>query len=336
MTRDQRIIALNLLKNDFIINKSHWDEVIERAMAMNPWFTEKNIRMAITSICEEMLDSQKLTQWSGQYPEIQDIKKVGLIMAGNLPLVGFADWLSIFISGHYAIVKCSEKDNVLFPAIIERLAILDNETVKFTSIVEQLKGFDAVIATGSNNTALYFESYFKNVPHIIRKNRTSVAVIDAEDPDEVLNQLTIDIHAYFGLGCRNVSKIYLPVGFDIQRIMRALEKDTTNSMFNKYKNNFDYNLSIYMLNKISFYTDNNIILIEEPGLFSRIACLHFQWYESMEEIIHDFDLHKEDIQCIVSAIPIDGLKTILPGHTQMPALTDYADDIDTMAFLSKL
>ncbi|MCO6459946.1 MAG: acyl-CoA reductase [Saprospiraceae bacterium] len=336
MNKNQRINALNLLRQDLSVNSTYWDDVIYRAMSMNQWFTEKNIRHALNAISQEMLDPDKLSNWSDQYPLIKESKNIGLIMAGNLPLVGFADWLAIFVTGHISKVKCSEKDNVLFPAIIERMGQLVPETLPYTNIITLLKDFDAVIATGSNNSAIYFESYFKNIPHIIRKSRTSVAIIHPDDGDDVLDKLSNDIHAYFGLGCRNVSKIYLPIGYDIQHVMKALEKNSENILFNKYKNNFDYNLSIYMLNKISFYTDNNIILIEDPGLFSRIACLHYQWYDSLEDVVTDLSTKMDEIQCIVSSKPITKFDTIKPGYTQQPALGDYADHVDTMQFLSNL
>lgn len=336
MNVEERITVLDHLNRDFDSRKDYWDAVILSASASNSWFTPGNIRNSIEAIRSRMLDPGKLKNWVSGYSQAAPPKKIGLIMAGNLPLVGFADWLAVFISGHKALVKCSDKDNVLFPALMQRLNEISPDAGQYTAIVERLKYYDAVIATGSNNTAVYFESYFSNVPHIIRKNRTSIAVIHPDDSPEVLRLLNRDIHSYFGLGCRNVSKLYLPEGFDIQLLMRILEEESDNILFNKYKNNFDYNLSIYMLNKVPFHTDNNIILIEDESLFSRIACLHYEWYTDTSSVTEAIKARLDDIQCIVSSKPLEGLNVIAPGMTQQPALNDYADNVDTMEFLSKL
>lgn len=336
MNVEERITALDHLSRDFDSRKDYWDTVIHRASASNSWFTPGNIGTALKAIRSRMLDRERLKSWVAGYPKPAAPKNVGLIMAGNLPLVGFADWLAVFVSGHNALVKCSDKDNVLFPAIMQRLNEISPEAGRYTTIVERLKDYDAVIATGSNNTAVYFESYFSNVPHIIRRNRTSIAVIHPNDNPEVLALLNRDIHSYFGLGCRNVSKLYLPEGFDIQLLMRSLEEESDNILFNKYKNNFDYNLSIYMLNKVPFYTDNNIILLEDESLFSRIACLHYEWYTDTSRVTEAIKARLDDIQCIVSSKPLEGLNVVAPGTTQQPALNDYADHVDTMEFLSKL
>lgn len=336
MERSQRISLMASLREDFEQNMDFWNGKIREAEIRNPWFTQSNTTNAIKAIASGMLDPDKLTEWVDFYPEPKTQRNVGIIMAGNLPLVGFADWLAVFMSGHRALVKCSDKDAVLFPAILERLREWELEITEITSIEERLKGYDAIIATGSNNTSLYFESYFRHVPHIIRKNRTSVAVIHADDDDSVLEAFNADIHSYFGLGCRNVSKLYLPVGFDIRRMMAALERDSSNITFNKYKNNFDYNLSIYLLNKISFYTDNNIILIEDKSPFSRISCLHYQWYDDLAEVITDLKSSLDEIQCVVSSGRVGDLEITPPGMTQCPGLFDYADDVDTMHFLSTI
>jgi len=332
-----KIAALNLLKKSLNQEKEHWESVIDKACNENAWFLRSNVEKALAAIEMEFLDDTKLEKWLGNYeiPEDKN-KRVGLIMAGNLPLVGFADWLAVFMSGNIAVVKCSDKDKVLFPAMMDKLNELAPELSQKTIITERLKDYDAVIATGSNNSSIYFESYFKHVPHIIRKNRASVAILNEDDGDEVILKVGEDIHAYFGLGCRNVSKIYVPQGYDVKRLLAQWEKQSDNIYFNKYKNNFDYNLSLYMLNKIPFYTDDNLILVEDKSLFSRISCIHFEYYQSHEELISTLKDNLDDIQCIVSIQEIADFKVTPPGETQHPGLLDYADNVDTMKFLQEL
>jgi len=334
----KKIHALSLLKKSLLEDTDHWNSVIEIACDHNAWFIRKNIKQSLDAITNEMLDAEKLENWIGNYNlnATKNPKKIGLIMAGNLPLVGFADWLSVFMSGNIALVKCSDKDNILFPALMNKLNEIDSELENKTQIIERLKDYDAVIATGSNNSSIYFESYFKHVPHIIRKNRTSVAVLDGTESDEVILKIGNDIHAYFGLGCRNVSKIYLPAGYDVKKLLAVWETQQDNINFNKYKNNFDYNLSLYLLNKIPFYTDNSLILIEDKSLFSRISCIHFEFYDDETSLIHSLTENLEDIQCIVSEKPLGNLNVTPPGETQQPGLMDYADNVDTMQFLLNL
>ena len=334
----KKIHALSFLKKSLLEDTDHWNSVIENACDHNAWFIRKNIEQSIEAITNEMLEAEKLENWIGNYNlnATENPKKIGLIMAGNLPLVGFADWLSVFMSGNIALVKCSDKDNILFPALMNKLNEIDSESENKTQIIERLKDYDAVIATGSNNSSIYFENYFKHVPHIIRKNRTSVAVLDGTESDEVILKIGNDIHAYFGLGCRNVSKIYLPVGYDVKKLLAVWETQQDNINFNKYKNNFDYNLSLYLLNKIPFYTDNSLILIEDKSLFSRISCIHFEFYDYKDSLIDSLTQTLDDIQCIVSERPLANLKVTSPGETQHPSLMDYADNVDTMQFLLNL
>lgn len=332
-----RIEALTELRKSLELETSYWEPVFTRASAENPWFTLPNIRRSIQAICSEMLDVNKLTEWAEAYTVAYEKPVIiGVVMAGNLPLVGFADWLAVFISGQIAMVKCSDKDAILFPAMMQWLVQNRPAMADYTIIADRLKQFDAVIATGSNNTALYFEQYFNHVPHIIRRNRTSVAVVHNNDSDEIIRKLGDDVHSYFGLGCRNVSKIYLPAGFEPGRILTVWEGQTDNIQFNKYKNNFDYNLTLYLLNKVPFLTDNQIILVQDPALFSRIACVHYEYYDSLEEVEGQLSEQMDDIQCLVSAQPVGRLKTTAPGNSQTPGLTDYADGADTMSFIQAI
>lgn len=332
-----KIEALSKLRSSILEEKDYWDSVIDKACSQNAWFQKENITTSLNAIVSEFLDENKLQEWIDNYEIGPDQnKKIGIIMAGNLPLVGFADWLAVFMSGNISLVKCSDKDNVLFPAMMEKLNEINPELAFKTILVERLKDYDAVIATGSNNSSIYFESYFKHVPHIIRKNRTSVAVVNPGDGDDVIKKINYDISAYFGLGCRNVSKMYLPKGYDVKILMSNWEEMSDNILFNKYKNNFDYNLSLYMLNKIPFYTNNETILVEDASLFSRISCIHYEFYEDETQLIDKLQTNKEDIQCVVSSKPLGSIKVIPPGETQQPGLMDYADDVDTMLFIKSI
>lgn len=333
----EKIHALTLLKKSLIGETEYWDGIVDQACAQNAWFTKENVERSLKAIQLEFLDEVKLQEWISAY-DFTNIspKRVGIIMAGNLPLVGFADWLAVFMSGHISLVKCSDKDNVLFPALMAKLNEIAPEYCDQTQIIERLKDYDATIATGSNNSAIYFQSYFNHVPHIIRKNRTSVAVINADTSDEVIEKIGRDIHTYFGLGCRNVSKVYLPEGYDVTKLLAVWEKQDENINFNKYKNNFDYNLSLYLLNKIPFHTDNSVILVEDKSLFSRISCIHYEIYKDEAELLENLKNNLEDIQCIVSENSLADLSVIAPGKTQEPGLKDYADNVDTMKFLATL
>ncbi len=332
-----KIHALTLLKKSLTEEKEFWDGIVDQACAQNAWFTKQNVERSLQAIQTEFLDEVKLKDWVALYDfRNVEARRVGIIMAGNLPLVGFADWLAVFMSGHVALVKCSDKDSVLFPALMSKLDEVAPEFKDQTVIIERLKNYDATIATGSNNSAIYFQSYFNHVPHIIRKNRTSIAVITENSSDEIIEKIGLDIHAYFGLGCRNVSKVYLPEGYNVTRLLAIWEQQAENINFNKYKNNFDYNLSLYLLNKIPFHTDNNLILVEDQSLFSRISCIHYEYYKDENILIDNLKENLEDIQCIVSEKSLNEFSVVAPGKTQEPGLTDYADNVDTMQFLTTL
>ena len=241
--------------------------------------------------------------------------------------------MSIFISGHHAQIKLSEKDEVLFPYILKLMTEINPEVENYVKITERLANFDAVIATGSNNTARYFEQYFGKYPNIIRKNRQSIGILTGHETKEEIMALGQDIFAYFGLGCRNISKIYLPKGYDIVKIMEPLHEFNELVHHDKYKNNFDYNIALFMLNRLNFYNNGCLILLEDERLVSRIASVNFEYYEDVNLVIEKTNQQKEDIQCIVSQKVINHLETIRFGETQKPTLFDYPDGVDVMQFL---
>ncbi len=304
----------------------------------NPWFTPENIDFALNEIAKS-LNVVNLEKWVSAYPRLQTEKKakrVGVITAGNIPLVGFHDFLSVLLSGNIFVGKLSSKDEKLLPRIINLLTEIEPEFEKYITIIDgKLENFDAVIATGSNNSARYFEYYFGKYPHIIRKNRNSAAVLTGNESDEELQLLADDIFLYFGLGCRSVSKLFLPDGFDLGLIFRNSLKHKNVIQHNKYANNYDYNRVIYMMNKIEF-KDNGIMLMKEDiGYASPVSVVYFENYSKLDTVKKRLQSDNEMIQCVVSK---EGLieKSVNFGETQKPKLRDYADNIDIVEFLLTL
>ncbi len=250
-------------------------------------------------------------------------------MAGNIPLVGFHDFLCVFISGNIAVMKSSSKDNVLIKDLVEKIIEWDADAANYLQFAEMLKDCDAYIATGSNNSSRYFEYYFAKYPHIIRKNRTSVAIITGNETTQELEKLADDVYYYFGLGCRNVTKIYVPVDYDFVPLIEAFNKYQHLADHHKYKNNYDYNLALHMLNKVYYMTNGSILLIEDKSLFSPISQLNYEFYTSEEEVVNSLKDNPE-LQCIT------GNNHISLGTAQCPSVNDYADGVDTMSFLTSL
>jgi hypothetical protein len=330
MTDINRKIDLMARLGAYLVSsEEEWTAIKQQATLKNPWFTGEFIALAIAQIEKEMLQPEKLKLWLQHYPIATRAKKVGIVMAGNIPLVGFHDLLCSFLIGHISYVKLSSKDDVLMRHIIEKLWAWEKETQQAIIIAERISGCDAYIATGSNNTSRYFEEYFGKYPHIIRKNRTSVAVLDGQESNEELNLLANDIFQYFGMGCRNVSQLYVPENYDFPRLFRAFEKYKELIHHNKYKNNFDYNLALLLLNKVHYLSDNVILLTQSDSAFSPLSVLNYQYYTEKETLIENLKANTE-IQCIV------GRGQIPYGSAQCPGLRDYADGVDTMQFLSQL
>lgn len=314
------------------------EAVMQRTFYENQWFTIENQQHAIAAIANELLDLEKLQHWTAPYfvPDEPERKIVGLVLAGNIPLVGFHDVLCVFVSGHIAQIKLSDKDPYLLPYLLKLLEKFDARTAAYFQIAVHLKDFDATIATGSNNSALYFEAYFGHVPHIIRKNRNAIAVLTGSETSAELLALGEDIFQYFGLGCRNVSKLYVPQGYDFQSLMNALYEFKSVVMHNKYKNNFEYNYALYLLNQQPHIANDSILLLEDPSFQSRIATVHYEYYDDLEKVTKDIQSHEEDIQCVIAKNNLLKIKTLPFGQAQQPGLADYADGVDTMQFLLSL
>lgn len=336
----ERIELLSKLKNFMLSDDAQLLDCIALSYAENKWFTPENTRQALDAVCEAFLDKDKLTAWAAHYqiPDFPDtVKSVGLIMAGNIPLVGFHDVLCIFITGHRAFLKCSDKDKRLLPLLIDKMAEWNPDVRGYFSFSEMLKGKDAYIATGSNNSARYFSSYFEKYPNIIRKNRNAIAVLDGKESEEELIALGRDIFSYFGLGCRNVSKIYIPRDYVLTTLLEVLHNEFKGVVtHDKYKNNFDYNYTLYLLNKVKFLATGSLLLTEDASLHSRIAALHYEYYDDINVLEKKLREMSDEIQCISSRNPLSGVQTIPLGSTQQPGLFDYADGVDVIRFLLEI
>lgn len=310
----------------------HLNALINSQYQKNPWFTPENVRNAISSIADE-LTGENLIKWTASYPSLNDkidSVKVGVIMAGNIPLAGFHDFLSVLISGHNIIVKTSSKDSDLIVFISEILCSVNQEfrtRIEFTE--STLTGFDAVIATGSNNSSRYFEYYFGKYPNIIRKNRNSIAIIEGNETKDELEALGKDIFSYFGLGCRNVSRIFLPKGYDATSLPGYWESYSDCIRHPKYANNYDFNKAVFLVNKEKFIDSGYLLMKEEDKLSSPVSVLYYTFYESEDALKHQTGVMNEKIQCTV------GKKYIPFGKAQSPKLWDYADGRDTIEFLLK-
>lgn len=332
MNTQERIDLLVRLKDYLVSNDEELQGAKLFAQQKNPWFIQQFINLSIENIVTRFLEKNVLEQWLAKYKcNNNDKKKVGIVMAGNIPLVGFHDFMCVFLSGHNAIIKPSSKDDVLIKHIVKKLSSWNSTVEDAIIIAENLKGCDAYITTGSNNSGRYFEYYFGKYPSIIRKNRTSVAVLDGTETEEELVLLADDIQQYFGLGCRNVTKLLVPKGYDFVPLLNALKKYNYFIDLNKYKNNYDYQLALLMLNSKFYMTNESIILAENASLFAPVSQLNYEYYDEKDADAAFGDLkNSKDVQCIIG-------HELLPfGEAQSPNINDYADGVDTMQFLCEL
>jgi hypothetical protein len=309
-----------------------WEAIRQRAYAENNWFIPEFIDLSVKNIAQNFLAPGKLDQLITRYqiPENNpNPKKVGIVMAGNIPLVGFHDLLCVFLSGHYALIKASSRDQVLIAHLQKKLIEWNPQVEQYIVLKEMIRHCDAYIATGSNNSSRYFEYYFGKYPSIIRKNRTSVAVLTGNETREELEKLADDVYQYFGLGCRNVTKIFVPKDYDFIPLLTAFKKYNRLIDHNKYKNNYEYNLAIHILNHQYYMSNESILLVENESPFSPIGQLHYEFYTN-ENAVREKLKNNENIQCIV------GRNGISFGGAQCPDVYDYADGVDTMSFLMNL
>lgn len=320
--------------------KDKWEQCIQKASALHPFFTEETIGKALEKLAE-YLNYDSLYQWCINYPALfvadadsqRQMKKIALVMAGNIPLVGFHDFISVLLAGQKTLIKPSSNDPYLLAFLAKLLIEIEpafSSRIEFTSV--QLKNFDAIIATGSNNSSRYFDYYFGKYPHIIRKNRNSCAILTGNENEADLLNLAADMMDYYGLGCRNVSKLYFPKTYSLTSLLKATEIYEEYAQHNAYRNNYDYQKSLLLINKIP-HLDNGILLLKEhPALATPVSVYNFEYYEDISTLRKELINQKDMIQCIVSGDPMD----IPFGKTQSPAWTDYADEKDTLDFLVSL
>lgn len=315
---------------------SDFEVVITKSQQQNGWFTRENILFALKQ-WGDLLTKDNLKEWLSAY-QIENEKSqkiIGIVMAGNIPMVGFHDFLCVLCSGNQVLAKLSSNDKVLLPFLaqylIEQQPLLADR-IEFTE--GKLEGFDAVIATGSNNTSRYFEYYFGKKPNIIRKNRNSVAVLTGNETQKELKALGEDIFRYYGLGCRNVSKIYVPSSYDFEPFFNAIFAHSDIIHQHKYANNYDYNKAVYLMSNFQIRDNGFLILKEDEGFASPIAALFYSHYKSEEELRKHLTDNEEQIQCVVSNRT--NSDDVPFGETQKPKLHNYADGVDTMEFLLQL
>ncbi len=344
MLNENKILGLEKLGdfiNDFIKkDENNYTEkeerlayLMKRSEIENPWFTQENQRYNLEQ-WSSLFTKKNIQNWLSKYELKNTSKRVGLILAGNIPLVGFHDIISVVLCNHIPVIKLSSKDRLVLPFLLELWNEFSNQEIEY-HIVEKLEKFDAVIATGSNNTARYLEYYFKDRISIIRKNRTSIAVLKGDETDEELQLLANDIFRYFGLGCRNVTRILIPQDFKLDRLFENFVNHQDVINHNKYANNYDYNRAVYLLNQDQFWDNNFVMLKEDEKLFSPLSVINFSRYETLEEVKQFVEINKDEIQTIVAKPELE-LESIGFGETQNPSLDTYADNVDTMAFLGQL
>lgn len=333
MRLEERINALSQLGVRLEkLSKEKFADWVWNAGNENRWFTEEAIEMAIQGIVK-MLTNETLGTWVKPYFFNESNKRIGIVMAGNIPMVGFHDLLSVLISGNIAIIKLSSQDKVLMPLVTEILISLEPKFESQINYVTKLENTDAVIATGSDNSARYFKQYFGKQPNIIRKNRISCAVLTGEETDEEIVALGKDIFSYFGLGCRNVSKLYVPKNYDFIRFLDLLEQYKEIGNHSKWVNNYDYNKSIYLVNR-NPHLDNGFLLLKESNeMVSPLSVLFYQTYSDEKNLQSILNSNAGKIQCIVGD---KNSYAINFGDTQYPAVWDYADGVDTLKFLEKI
>lgn len=334
MTIDERIKALSLSgKRLQEIDQKKWEVLLLAAASENPWFTPENIQMAWKGVIK-LLDEKSLGRWLAKY-RLEEIKPktVALVMAGNIPMVGFHDLLCVLASGHSAAVKLSSKDSVLIRYLTDTLHSVSPDLAKSISFHDRLKNFDAVVATGSDNASRYFEYYFGKYPHIIRKNRTSCAVITGEETENDFKNLGVDIFSYFGLGCRNVSKLFVPDNYDFSPMLKSFEQYSAIIHHHKYNNNYDYQKSIMLVNRVPFLDNESLMLTASERLVSPISVVYYENYSQPTELQQKIRSIQNKIQCIVGSV---APATVPFGQAQFPEVEDYADQVDTLKFLCSL
>ncbi len=343
--RLQAFVQLGLFINRHLTKK--WESKEERfhqdlttitelAFSYNGWFTQDNIDRALQGIIK-MLDENTLNEFSSPITEPKNPKTVAIIMAGNIPAVGFHDLLCVLLSGHKALIKVSSDDPTIIPFLAGMLIYYEKGFATHINFSDsKLSNFEAVIATGSNNSAKHFEYYFGKYPHVIRKNRTSIAVLNGKETDADLKELGKDVFYYFGLGCRSVSKLYVPQGYNFNRFFEAIYDFKYVSDNKKYHNNHEYNRAIYLLDLVPFLDNNFLMLRETSELHAPTSVLFHENYTNESLIVENIIKQQDNLQCIVTNFDLNGIKTVRLGKTQEPTVFDFADHVNTLNFLTTI
>lgn len=329
MNIERRIAAFAALGDFVLENPVSLQEIVNKTYVYNTWFTIENTNQALQNIAIEFLNKEKLEKWLSAY-EVSDTpveKTIAIVAAGNIPMVAFHDILCVLISGNKLQLKLSEKDKFLLPFMLDKLVEIEPEFKDKISVQFKLENFDAIIATGSNNTAKHFEYYFSKYKNIIRRNRNSIGILTGNETVADIEQLGNDIFDYFGLGCRNVSKIFVPADFDLYSLKAGLTKHIGVNQHNQYMNNLDYQRTLYLMNQTPLIDIDFINIVENKSLHSPISCLHAERYQTIDEVNNFIIEQKDNIQCIV------GKGYLEFGKSQQPGLSDYADNVDTMEFI---
>ncbi|WP_075342314.1 acyl-CoA reductase [Tenacibaculum agarivorans] len=332
-SRQEIVKKDNILFNDIFFDG--YKHQLKLAEEHNNWFTKDNLLFACENWAQALSDSN-IKKWIAQEDLLEKSdKKVAIIMAGNIPLVGFHDFLSVLISGHAVIAKLSSNDKHLLPFLAKYLEYTnENFKGKISFTEDKLTDFDAVIATGSNNTARYFEYYFKNKPNIIRKNRNSVAIIHGNENEDDYEKLSEDVFRYFGLGCRSVSKIFIPRDYSFDAFFQGMFTKQDVIQNAKYANNYDYNKAVYLMSEFDILENGFLMIKEDESYSSPIASVFYEYYDNIDDLKIKLYEDREKIQCIVSK---DFIENEIPfGKTQHPELWDYADGVNTLTFLSTI
>lgn len=318
-------------------NNNKGFKVYEQAQAANAWFTCEHIQYAIHQIITQYLEPSKLEKWLNTYTYTSTSPKtLGLIPAGNIPLVGFHDLLCAYLSGHTVQLMLSSKDEVLLHYLLNAWSEVDPEFTKQVRIADNLKDVEALIATGSDDTHRHFAYYFKHIPTLLRKNRNSIAIIHPNDEDSVLESIADDMLMYFGMGCRNVSYLLLPENFEMQRLFTACNKYSYYREHTKYMNNYDYYRTLLLMNGKPHYCNDFLLVESNESLSSRPSVVHYRNYKNMQDVVSILKQNEEKIQCIVSSCNIEDIECVAPGHSQIPTLDTFADKVDTLQFLLNL
>lgn len=335
--REEFLAALPALRTVISRHLAPDDELIWRAGGQNPWFTPEFTQAALHAIANDLLDEAACRDWLSRYPEIPlTPQRIGLVLAGNLPLVGFHDVFCVLAAGHHAVIKLSDKDSVLLPALMAEWAQLWPDLATRVSFVDRISGIDAVIATGTDNAARHFDYYFRQYPRLLRGHRNGVAVLRGDETPADMAALMEDIFLYFGLGCRNVSALLVPADYDFADWFDYVAPWAALADHHKYKHNLDYNLAIYMINGLAHLNLGPLIIRPDDSIASRIGSLHYRTYATDEAMKAMLEADRDKIQCVISRAPVEGWDHVRPGQSQHPRPDQYADGEDTMHFLLNL